>query len=156
MTSQSVTLDFGMKFIDVVTKTQQKNLQFYFGFSPKQESLKTIIVFQDAKGSFHLDGAVHPVSDSCFAHDIFIRYLSLSNQVFGYMQPFVSFCLCIFIFIPAFITVNTFIYGYFRFVSVFASLFLHIQGIQDFSSMADIGITFCIIPHIFTFADILF
>lgn len=71
--SRSVLLYFCVEFIEIITHTKQKNLQFYFGFPTGQKSLEFIIVFQDSQCSFHLDRTVHPIQDSCLALDIFIE-----------------------------------------------------------------------------------
>ena len=59
-------LDLCMQFIDVVAHTQQKDLQFYLCFPPQQKSLESVIIFQNAKSSFYLNGTVHPIFDPCF------------------------------------------------------------------------------------------
>jgi hypothetical protein len=82
MAGCSVILDFGMKLIDVISQTEQKNLQFYPGFPTEQKSLESIVVFQNSKCPFNLDGTVHPVLDPRFAYDIFIRFPAAFNKVF--------------------------------------------------------------------------
>ena len=75
-------LDFRMQLIDVVAYTEHKDFQFYFGFSTQQKFLKFIIIFQNAKSSFYLDGTVHPIFDTRFTQDIFIGFLPLLQKAF--------------------------------------------------------------------------
>ena len=112
MASKSVVLNLGMQFVDVVSKTQEQDLQFYFGFPSEQKSLELIIVFQNPKSALYLNGAVHTISDTCFAHDIFVRSLTVVYKVFGHIQPFVPLCPCAFIFAGASAAVCAFIYGH--------------------------------------------
>ena len=112
MASKSALLDLSMQFVDIISKTQEQDLQFYFGFSSEQKSLELIVVFQNPKSTFYLNGSVHTIQDACFAHDIFVRLLSFTYKVFGYIQPFISFCLCTFIFVRASAAVCAFIYGH--------------------------------------------
>ena len=93
ITFQSVILDFGVEFIDVISKTKQKNLQFYFGFLAKQKSLEIIVAFQNTKGSFHLDGTVHSVLNSCFTHDVFIGNLPFLYKKFRLLLQFLKLTL---------------------------------------------------------------
>lgn len=72
MTSQSVILDFRVQFVDVVSQTKQKNLSFHFGFPTKEKSLKLIVVFQNAEGSFYLNRPIDPISYSCLGKDVFV------------------------------------------------------------------------------------
>ena len=85
-----VALDFGMQLIQVISHAQQKNLKFYFVFSTEQKSLELIVIFQNAKRTFHLNGTVHPVQDSFFAHDVFVRLLSLRYEFFGHIEFFID------------------------------------------------------------------
>ena len=126
ITFKSVILDFGVEFIDVISRTKQKNLQFYFGFPAKQKSLEIIVAFQNTKGSFHLDGTVHSVLNSCFTHDVFIGNLPFLYKVLGYIQPFIPSGFGTFFFIRAFTAVCTFVYRYLGFIAVFTFLFLYI------------------------------
>ena len=90
ITLQPVILNFGMEFIDVVAKTQQKNLQFYLGFPTEQKSLEIIIIFQHPKGAFYLDGTIHTIPGSRFAHDVFVGKLSLADKVLLNDAPFLA------------------------------------------------------------------
>ena len=126
ITFQSVILDFGVEFIDVISKTKQKNLQFYFGFPAKQKSLESIVAFQNTKGSFHLDGTVHSVLNSCFTHDVLIGNLPFLYKVLGYIQSFISLGFGTFFFMRASTTIGTFVYSHLGFIAVFTFLFLYI------------------------------
>ena len=65
-----------MQFIDVIAKTEQKNLQFHLGFPAEQKSLEFIIVFQYAKGALYLDGTVHAVQTPSITQDVFTGLLA--------------------------------------------------------------------------------
>ena len=117
MCSCSFSLYLGVQFVDIISHAQQKNLQFYFGFSAEKKSLKLIVVFQNAECPFYLDGSVHPIQDPLFAHDIFIRFPSLFHKLFGYIQLFVPLRSGAFFFIRTAATVFTLIYSHLRYIT---------------------------------------
>lgn len=122
-----VFLYLSMQFIDVIAHAQQKNPQSYLCFSTKQTFLEFIIIFQYAKCTFHLYGTVHPVPDSCFTQDIFIRFLPLFQKIFRNMQPLASFGFCTFPFIWTPAAVFALMYRHFQFIAALIFLLFDIK-----------------------------
>ena len=60
MAFQPVVLQLGPIFFQVIGRTQQKQLQRNIRPSPHQETLELAVAFPDAKGTFYLNGLVHP------------------------------------------------------------------------------------------------
>ena len=60
MRKEKVVLQLGPIFFQVVGQTQQKQLQRNIRLSPHQKTLELAVAFQDAKGTFYLNGSVHP------------------------------------------------------------------------------------------------
>lgn len=60
----ALLLHFVEKFVAVISPTQQAKLYLDILLSTGMETAEVVILFQDAEGAFHLDGAVHPVLDS--------------------------------------------------------------------------------------------
>ena len=50
----------------IVPHTQQENFQFYILLTSQQESLETIVIFQNLEGSIYLDRAIHPEHNFLF------------------------------------------------------------------------------------------
>ena len=111
---------------------------------------------QSKRSSFHLNATVHTVFNPCFTQDIFIGFLSFFQKTFWYIKPLISFCFGAFFFIRTIGAVFTFVNGYFRFIATFTFLLFDKNREQCFPGMTSVCVSFFIISHIFTFADILF
>lgn len=81
--SGAILLNFVIQFVDVVTHGYQKNLGQDFFVAAQQELSESIILFDDAKGTFHLNGSVHPQQSAFFTADAFQRLLTLLDECFG-------------------------------------------------------------------------
>ena len=78
-----------MQFVYVISHTKEQYLKFYPGFPSQKESLETVVIFQDSKGSFHLDRPVHPISDPGLTQDVLIGAHPFIQEVFGDIKLFV-------------------------------------------------------------------
>ena len=75
----------------------------------------------------------------------FLKYTAVYSLSHGYIFPYGAIGATI-----------AFIHGYFRFIATFAFLLLYEKSFQLFTGMAGICVRLLIIPHIFTFTDVLF
>lgn len=44
--------------------------------------MESIVIFQNTKCTFYLNGSVYPIFDPCFTQDVFIRFLPLFQKLF--------------------------------------------------------------------------
>ena len=67
----SISLDFGMEFVYVVTHAHQQKFGSDIFLSPHQESSEPAVFFYNPKGAFDLDGPIHAKENSFGSRYVF-------------------------------------------------------------------------------------
>ena len=85
MRSQSIVFPLHPELFQVETQCQKIHFSCDIGLPSGQKTAKFKVGFQQAKGTFHLNGPAFPYIDAIFGGYIFLRLLTLLPKCF--LQP---------------------------------------------------------------------
>ena len=88
--SCTVMLYFGMQFIYVIGHGKHQDFCSNFLVPSEQELAKSIVLFNDSKSTFRLNGAVHSQPDPFWTGNSFQRCSPLSDEFLGNLKFTVS------------------------------------------------------------------
>ena len=66
-------LDAIARFLNIKSKSEQEELHFNVPFASEKESAEGIVLFENAKGTFDLNGAIDAQENTFIADDIVKR-----------------------------------------------------------------------------------